>query len=293
MGVRLAAACEDMSIAASFVSEFWHDQLVAHDRQALFLVLVGFLGSFAFIRMSTRIMRSPRLSWWPGSVVSEGGVHVHHLVFGIGLMLAGGTLGYAFFDSPPWREICALVFGIGAGLTIDEFALWVYLDDVYWTQQGRVSIDATVIAAAAMGLVLLGARPFDIDTGTTADAIATAVASALVLVLVVISFAKQRVMHGAIGLFFLPIAIYAAVRIGKPGSPWAKHFYGARRPGKQAKAEHRFRPDRRTERFKEHFRDAIGGAPGDVYQAKLASRSEHSEADEPQPVGTAPEETSR
>jgi hypothetical protein len=279
-----------MSVVASFVSEFWHDQLVVHDRQALFLVLVGFLGSFGFIRMSTRIMRSPRLSWWPGSVVSEGGVHVHHLVFGICLMLVGGTLGYAFFDSPPWREICALVFGIGAGLTIDEFALWVYLDDVYWTRQGRVSIDATVIAAGAMGLVLLGARPFDVVRGTSIDAIATAAGVLIVLAVVVICFAKQRVMHGAVGLFFLPLAIYGASRIGKPHSPWAKRFYGARRPRKQAKAEDRFRPDRRTERFKERLRDAIGGAPTDVYEAKLASRSEPPKAEERQPVGTVGEE---
>jgi hypothetical protein len=275
-----------MSVGASIFSEFWHDQLVAHDRQALFLVLVGFLASFGFIRMSTRIMRSPRLSWWPGSVVSEGGVHVHHLVFGICLMLAGGTLGFALFDSPPWREICALGFGIGAGLTVDEFALWVYLDDVYWKREGRISIDATVIAAAAMGLVVLGARPFDVETGTAADAILTAIVAALVLLLVAICFAKQRLMHGAIGFFFLPLAIYAASRIGKPRSPWAKRFYDGRLPRKQAKAERRFRPDRRTERFKERLRDAIGGTPGDVYQAKLAARGAGAGTPPREPVGT-------
>ena len=278
-----------MNLGASIFSEFWHDQLVAHDRQALFLVLVGFLGSFGFIRMSTRIMRSPRLSWWPGSVVSEGGVHVHHLVFGICLMLAGGTLGFAFFDAPPWRELCALAFGVGAGLTIDEFALWVYLDDVYWAREGRVSIDATVIAAAAMALVLLGARPFDVVRGTPVDAIATAAGVLIVLAIVALCFAKQRVMHGAVGFFFLPLAIYAASRIAKPRSPWAKRFYGERRPAKQAKAERRFRPDRRTERFKERLRDTIGGAPTDVYEAKLASQSEPGQAEERQPVGTARE----
>ncbi len=56
---------------ASFISDFWNDQLVDHDRQWLFLVLLGFVGSFAFIRMSTRLMRSPRVPWWPGSVVSD------------------------------------------------------------------------------------------------------------------------------------------------------------------------------------------------------------------------------
>ena len=67
---------------ASFITELWDDQLVEHGRQYHFLVLIGFVGSFGFIRLSTRLMRSPRVPWWPGSVVSEGGLHVHHHVFG-------------------------------------------------------------------------------------------------------------------------------------------------------------------------------------------------------------------
>ena len=62
--------------------------------QAVFLVLVGFIGSFAFIRMSTRIIRSESVSWWPGNIESDSGVHVHHLVFGIVTMMAAGTLGF-------------------------------------------------------------------------------------------------------------------------------------------------------------------------------------------------------
>jgi hypothetical protein len=258
---------------ASFVSDFWQDQLVANSRQGLFLVLVGFLGSFGFIRLSTRLMRSPRVPWWPGSVVSDGGVHIHHLVFGIVLMLGAGTLGFWFFDTTPGLEICALLFGIGAGLTIDEFAMLVYLDDVYWAREGRASIDATVIAAVAMGLILIGFRPFDVSTGNVSDVIGTILAVVVLLALVVTCFAKQRLWHGAIGFFAFPVAIYGASRIGKPGSPWARWRYGTRNPGKQAKAERRFPPDRRTERFKERFRDAVGGSTGDVFEAKVADRA--------------------
>ena len=81
----------------SQVSDFWNDQLVANDRQWLFLVLAGIIVSFGLIRISTRLMRSPRTPWWPGSIVSEGGVHVHHLVFGIVLMMIAGTLSFAGF----------------------------------------------------------------------------------------------------------------------------------------------------------------------------------------------------
>ncbi len=248
---------------ASIVSDFWSDQIADHDRQAIFLVLTGFLLSFAFIRMSTRLMRSPRVPWWPGSVVSDSGVHIHHLVFGIVTMMLAGTVGFALFGESPGTEICALLFGIGAGLTIDEFALWVYLDDVYWAEEGRSSIDATVIAAAVMGLILIGASPFSFDTDSAAGTISSIVGAALVFALVALCFAKQRLFHGILGFFILPIAIYGGSRIGKPDSPWARRRYGERRPKKQEKAEHRFPPDRRTERYKNAFRDIVGGKPSE------------------------------
>ena len=247
---------------ASFVADFWNEHILANNRQGVFLVLVGFILSFAFIRMSTRLMRSPRVPWWPGSVVSDSGVHLHHLVFGIVTMMIAGTLGFAAHGESPWAEICGFLFGVGVGLTIDEFALWVYLDDVYWAEEGRSSIDATVIAAAMMGLVVLGVNP--LDTGTESEGWLALIASGLLLVLVVaICFFKGRRLHGIIGFFIFPIALYGACRIGKPDSAWARRRYGDRKPKKQAKSEGRFPPDRRTERFKEAFRDVVGGKPSE------------------------------
>ncbi len=249
-------------IYASIFSDFWN-KLVEHDEQGLFLVLAGFILSFAFIRMSTRIMRSPRISWWPSSVVSDSGVHLHHLVFGIVAMMIGGTLGFAALGHSPYVEICAFVFGVGAGLTIDEFALWVYLDDVYWAEEGRSSIDATVIAAAGMLLLLLGFSPFNFDTSSFEQTIGSILSAAIIFSLVAICFAKQRVMHGTVGFFIFPFAIYGAVRLGKPGSPWGRKRYGERRPKKQERAEERFPSDRRTERVKNAFRDIVGGKPSE------------------------------
>ena len=245
---------------ASIFTEFW-DRISEHELQGLYLVLIGFILSFAFIRMSTRLMRSPKVPWWPGSIVSEGGVHVHHLVFGIVTMMVAGAAGFATFGDSPWMEICAFAFGIGAGLTIDEFALWVYLDDVYWAEQGRSSIDATVIAAAAMMLALLGFTPFTIEEGSAGAILGSVLSALVVFLLVAICFLKGRVMHGSIGFFVFPIALYGACRLGKPDSPWARRRYGKRKPEKQARAEARFPPDRRTERFKNAFRDIVGGKP--------------------------------
>ena len=206
-------------------------------------------------------MRSPKVPWWPGSVVSESGVHVHHLAFGIVAMMIAGAVGFTALGEQPYTEICAFVFGVGLGLTIDEFALWIYLDDVYWAEQGRASIDATVIAASAMFLILIGFSPFSFDTDSLAATIGSVLGAGMVLAVVAICFFKQRVMHGSIGFFVIPVAIYGASRIGKPGSPWARRRYGERRPKKQAKAEQRFKPDRHTERFKNAARDIIGGKP--------------------------------
>jgi hypothetical protein len=264
-------------IAASIFTEFW-DKLAEHDEQGLFLVLVGFILSFAFIRMSTRLMRSPKVPWWPGSVVSDSGVHLHHLVFGIVTMMIAGALGFSAFGQSPWTEICAFAFGVGAGLTIDEFALWVYLDDVYWAEEGRSSIDATVIAAAGMMLLLLGFSPFSFETGSTAAVIGSILSAAFIFLLVAICFAKGRVMHGTVGFFVFPFAIYGAWRLGKPGSAWARKRYGKRNPEKQARAEERFPPARRTERFKNAFRDIVGGKPSEgvaaVQQEALAATRE-------------------
>ncbi len=247
---------------ASIFSDFWGN-LESHHEQAVFLVLVGFLASFAFIRMSTRIIRSGSVSWWPGNIESESGLHLHHLVFGIVTMMAAGTLGFVADARTPYTEICALLFGVGVGLTIDEFALWVHLEDVYWEREGRSSIDATVIAAALMLLIVLGVSPVVIDASSPSALIASILVTLLVFACVAICFAKGRVLHGIVGFFIAPFAFYGASRVGKPTSTWARYRYGERRPAKQAKAEARFHPDRRTERFKEAFRDIVGGKPSE------------------------------
>ena len=120
-----------------------------------------------------------------------------------------------------------------------------------------------MIAAALMLLVVLGVSPVAIDSGSTEALISSILAILLVFACVAICFAKGRVLHGTIGIFVAPIAIYGACRIGKPSSAWARYRYGERRPKKQAKAEDRFPPDRRTERFKEAFRDIVGGKPSE------------------------------
>lgn len=239
-------------ITASIFSDFWQDQIVANDRVSIFLVFAGFLGSFLFIRTSARLGRST--TWWPGSVVTDDGLHLHHLVWGIFLMMGSGVLAFALHSEDGWFHLCAALFGIGMGMTIDEFALWIYLKDVYWASEGRSSIDAALYVTAVMGLLLIGLNPLEGEEGLGA------IISTLVLDLVVslICFSKKRITHGLLGLFIPLVSLYGAVRLGKPDSVWARRFYGTRNPGKQARSEARF-SNRRTDSFKQKIIDMVGG----------------------------------
>ena len=189
---------------ASVIGDAW-DSL--DERRFLLLTLIGFVCAFGFIRLSTRLMRSPRVPWWPGSVVSDSGVHLHHLVWGICLMLAAGTLGFALFQKSPGLEICAALFGVGAGFTVDEFALWVYLDDVYWAKEGRASIDAAVIAATLMLLALLGAQPFEVRGGGAAQIAVELSVAALVIGLAIASLTPLVFAVTVPVAWFRPFAI--------------------------------------------------------------------------------------
>lgn len=233
----------------------------AAPRTSVLLLFAAFLVSFLFIRTSARLMRSPKVTWWPGSVKTESGLHIHHLVFGIILMLIGGTMGYALDEAQsPWIEIGAVAFGIGAGLTFDEFALWVHLEDVYWSEEGRQSVDAAIIGIGFVGLVMTGAFSAKLESSSTAVLVASIVVLILDVVLALLAFSKFRLLHGMAGLVFWPLSLWAACRLAKPNSPWAKRYYGERNPEKQARAEARY-GHRRIDRFKERFRDAIGGRP--------------------------------
>ena len=82
-------------------------------------------------------------------------------------MLSSGFLAFAAPLDAPWWHLIAICFGVGAGFTVDEFALWVRLEDVYWSEQGRMSFDAVVCTLAFAALVVLGTRPFGLDEPTS------------------------------------------------------------------------------------------------------------------------------
>ncbi|HUZ29652.1 MAG TPA: hypothetical protein VMU90_10450 [Solirubrobacteraceae bacterium] len=227
----------------------------ASGRGAAVVVLVAFLLSFLLIRTSARLTRS--VSWWPGGV-QTGGVHLHHLVWGICLMMLSGFLAFAAPMRAPWWHLDAVAFGVGAGFTLDEFALWVRLEDVYWAEEGRLSLDAVIVAVAFAGLIVVGTRPFGL--ADSASIWGTAGSLTLALALVILAAAKGRVFYAVIGIFIPILALIGAVRLAHPCSVWARRFYGEH---KLERARQRFAPTKPVERVGARLGDLIAGAPSE------------------------------
>jgi hypothetical protein len=216
-------------------------------------LLAGFLGSFLFIRTSARLMRSPKVTWWPGSVTS-GDLHIHHLVWGIILLLLCGFLGFSTEHVSPWTQILAVLFGIGAGFTLDEFALWLRLEDVYWAEQGRESVQAVMIAATFAGFIVIGAVPF--PEGSVALVIPLVI---LDLLVVAILLAKAKYFMALLSLFIPFVGWVGAIRLARANSRWARRRY-ADKPNKLQKAQVR---SERWERRRRKLQDIVGGTPSD------------------------------
>ena len=145
------------------VGDLYQHHIVDAGKQPQMALLVSFLLTFALVRLITHAIRAGKLRRVLRNVQTSSGLHLHHLVIGIVLLLGAGYVSTAL-DPHGWRELLAVLFGIGAALTLDEFALWLRLQDVYWTREGRASIDAVVIMATIIALGMLG-LPFWLDIG--------------------------------------------------------------------------------------------------------------------------------
>ena len=126
-----------------------YQQHVDYRRQAALWMWVTFIVTFIFLRVLTFGIRFHLLP--AKNVVTSSGLHIHHFVWGIVLLLLVGFLGITLWSERlhPWL---GAVFGIGAALVLDEYALWLNLQDVYWLPAGRSSIDVVILVAALLGL---------------------------------------------------------------------------------------------------------------------------------------------
>jgi hypothetical protein len=263
-------------------------------KRALFVLLVGFILTFVTVRVNTRLARarSGGGGLRIGSVVTPGGLHIHHAVFGIVAMVVVGILAFAIEPASPWREFMAFAFGSGAALTLDEFALILHLEDVYWTGEGRKSIDAVILGLTFITLLLTGLLPASL--GELGDVVTLSRWAYGVLVLagalfVVVSYLKGKLFLGTVGIFAPPVAVVGALRLARPGSPWARLRYA----GNPAKLERALRRDesfhRSWGRRKHLLWDVIGGKPHlHLLPRPEARHSERTEPRRPERAAEAP-----
>jgi hypothetical protein len=194
-------------------------------RELELLFFVSFLASFGFIRTSAHMIRA-QVSWWPGNV-EVGGTHIHHLVWGILLLLVSGYVAGVVRPDEPWSHVAVIGFGIGAGLTMDEFALWLNLRDVYWEEEGRRSIDAVIVVTILAGLAVTGLRAW-IDAAESVETEVFAAVGAIGgvgLLSALVNASKEKFGIALAGLFIPVVGLAGAFRLGRPTSLWARAFY--------------------------------------------------------------------
>ena len=220
-------------------------------------MFLAILVTFIITRIVTRLIRSGSGAQAGLGNVRIAGHHVHHQVFGILIIIGTGIVLVSQTPRGAALDAAAAVFGVGVGLTVDEFALWLHLEDVYWTNQGRKSVDAIFCVLVITGALIGGADFVTGRVGTAAWWSSVAVI-AINLVLCVICLLKGKVVTGVIGIFISVVALVGAIRLAKPGSWWAVHRY-ASRPRLAGRAASRY--DQRYQERWDRLRDLVAGAP--------------------------------
>ena len=132
-------------------------------RRRMFIASVSFFFTFLGVRLLVRLVIHNR---GPFQWVMVRGLHIHHLVWGILILLLvgyGWLLDLGRSHSPLsifFSRLMSIGYGVGAALTLDEFALWLNLEpDAYWTRAGRLSIDAVILFGSILAIGAWGA-PF-------------------------------------------------------------------------------------------------------------------------------------
>jgi hypothetical protein len=253
---------------------FEHD-IIGRGRLPLLCCLIAFILTFFVTRTFVRLIRrrtgsgrTPR--WWEPRNIRIGSKHIHHVVVGVLLVMVSGitlvTLSVTGNESE--FTATAIIFGIGAALVLDEYALILHLSDVYWEEDGRTSVDAVFAAIAVGGLLVLGLHPLMFFISLWQDTTHSVVlraglvfAMVLTLPLAVLVVLKGKVWTGLIGMFFVPLLVIGAIRLSRPQAPWARYLYMTRL-NKMSRALQRERKLRRpVVRAKLWLQYTIAGTP--------------------------------
>ena len=259
-------------------------------RNHLIAFTLGLLITFLGIRANTRLIRA-NVRWWFHDL-RPGGLHIHHMVIGVVVMVIAGLVTIATNPQGFWGIATALAFGGGVALTLDEFALLLHLENVYWQEQGRISVDAVIVTITAALLFLGGLQPFNAVDATPLARLGGWVITILVIVnvtLAIVCFLKGKLWTGVFGCFVPVVATVGAFRLARPGSPWSRRYRD--NPGRRERAERRDRREAAMVRaWRRWFFDLIAGKPHipPVHLASTALIAATHDVPQSAPVTSAP-----
>ncbi|MEV5361445.1 hypothetical protein AB0L12_01525 [Streptomyces cellulosae] len=227
----------------------------------LLLALAAFVLTFVITRIITRLIRAGK---GPFGNVTAGSVHIHHVVPGVILTVVGGFGAVASGGHGLGPYLSAVLFGTGAGLVLDEFALILHLDDVYWSEAGRKSVEMVVLTAAVVVLLLAGFAPFgvnDLSEDEVHNRAGVLTGIALNFGFALIALSKGKVRLAVFGVIVPAVALVASLRLARPGSPWARRFYRRRHRARAKALLRAYHHDRRWSRPARAIQDWLGGKP--------------------------------
>jgi len=242
------------------VEHWWHRDILAAGKLPLMLCFLAFVLTFVTTRTITRLIRDGRGPFHNN--VTSSGLHVHHAVPGLILLIVGAFTAVGGPDVLGWRCFAGVTVGIGVSLVLDEFALILHLQDDYWSAEGQLSVEAVLLTGACLGLALVGFSPFGVSHADGLERYLRLGASGLVIVdgvLSIICALKGKYRCALFGLFLGPIAAIGALRLARPKSIWARRYYHGHRLEESTKRAADF--DAHWRPVQAGWEDVIGGRP--------------------------------
>ncbi len=242
------------------MGSWWHRDVIEAGKLPLGLCFLAFVLTFVSTRTITRLIRDGRGPF--RNRITASGTHVHHAVPGLVLLIVGALTAIGGPGSLGWLSFAGVAVGIGMSLVLDEFALILHLQDVYWSGEGQLSVEAVTLTAACLGLALVGFSPFGVQGASTIERSLRLSATVLLLidgVFTVICALKGKYRCALFGLFVPPVAWAGAVRLARPASIWARHWYHGERLERATRRAADF--DRRWAPVQNDWVNFIGGRP--------------------------------
>jgi hypothetical protein len=242
------------------MASWWHRDVIAAGKLPLMLCFLAFVLTFVTTRTITRMIRDGRGPF--RNEVTASGTHIHHAVPGIILLIIGAFTAVGGPSSLGWRSFAGVAVGIGTSLVLDEFALILHLQDVYWSGEGQLSVEAVSLTAACLGLALVGFSPFGVKyvDGTELSFRLTATGVLIAdAVLSLICVLKGKYRSALFGLFLPPVGLIGALRLARPASIWARHRYHGRRMERATRRAADF--DQRWAPLQTDWENFVGGKP--------------------------------